>query len=132
SGIAMSLVAYVLGARVIEKHFTLNRAMKGTDHAFSLEPIGFSKMVRDIKRTSLALGDGIKTVYDSEKAPLMKMGKSIYFSRDLSAGDIVTIDDLSFKSPAKGKAPFEADSVLGKKLRKKVLEDEIVTDDLFE
>ena len=44
----MALAAYVLGARVVEKHFTLNRAMKGTDHAFSLEPIGFRKMVRDL------------------------------------------------------------------------------------
>ena len=45
----MPLVAYCLGARMVEKHFTLNRAMKGTDHAFSLEPTGLRKMVRDLK-----------------------------------------------------------------------------------
>lgn len=50
SGIAMAVAAYVLGARVVEKHFTLNRAMKGTDHAFSLEPVGLKKMVRDLQR----------------------------------------------------------------------------------
>lgn len=132
SGIAMSLVAYVLGARVIEKHFTLNRAMKGTDHAFSLEPLGFSKMVRDIKRTSLALGDGVKKVYESEKSPLIKMGKSIYFAKNLTAGSTLTYEDLVFKSPARGKAPYEIDQVIGKKLKENVVEDQVVTDDLFD
>ena len=51
NGIAMPVAAYMLGARVVEKHFTLNRAMKGTDHAFSLEPVGLRKMVRDLERT---------------------------------------------------------------------------------
>ena len=66
NGIAMALVSYVLGARVIEKHFTLNRANKGTDNAFSLEPNGFKKMVRDISRAQVAMGDGIKKTYPSE------------------------------------------------------------------
>ena len=56
NGIAMPVAAYMLGARIVEKHFTLNRAMKGTDHAFSLEPVGLRKMVRDLERTSQ--GDG--------------------------------------------------------------------------
>ncbi len=56
-------------ARVIEKHFTLNRAMKGTDHAFSLEPQGLEKMVRDLQRTRIALGDGTKSTYPSEVGP---------------------------------------------------------------
>ena len=73
SGIAMALVAYAIGARIIEKHFTLNRAMKGTDHAFSLEPSGMKKMVRDLDRCRVALGDGVKRVYDSELAPIAKM-----------------------------------------------------------
>src|SRR5204862_5198215 len=60
NGISMAVVAYVLGARVIEKHFTLNHTWKGTDHAFSLEPVGFTKMARDLRRTRLALGDGKK------------------------------------------------------------------------
>lgn len=73
SGIAMALVAYTLGARIIEKHFTLNRAMKGTDHAFSLEPAGMAKMCRDLKRAHEALGDGVKRYYESERAPIAKM-----------------------------------------------------------
>ncbi len=56
NGIAMPVAAYMLGARIVEKHFTLNRAMKGTDHAFSLEPVGLRKMVRDLERTHKAIG----------------------------------------------------------------------------
>lgn len=73
SGIAMSLAAYTLGARIIEKHFTLNRASKGTDHAFSLEPSGLSKLCRDLARAHVALGDGVKRYLPSEVGPIAKM-----------------------------------------------------------
>lgn len=73
NGIAMAVAAYTLGARIIEKHFTLNRASKGTDHAFSLEPQGLKKLCRDLERTRVALGDGQKRFYDSEKKPISKM-----------------------------------------------------------
>ena len=73
SGIAMSVAAYTLGARIIEKHFTLNRANKGTDHAFSLEPAGLSKLCRDLGRAHAALGDGAKRYLASEVAPISKM-----------------------------------------------------------
>jgi len=73
SGIAMALVAYAYGARIIEKHFTLNRAMKGTDHAFSLEPAGLTKLCRDLQRAHDAKGDGVKRWYESERAPIAKM-----------------------------------------------------------
>lgn len=73
SGLAMSLVAYSLGARILEKHVTLNRAMKGTDHAFSLEPKGLATLCEDLKRAHLAKGDGIKRIYPSELKPLAKM-----------------------------------------------------------
>jgi N-acetylneuraminate synthase/sialic acid synthase len=73
SGIAMSLVAYTLGARIIEKHFTLNRANRGTDHAYSLEPAGLTKLCRDLSRAHVALGDGVKTYLPSEVGPISKM-----------------------------------------------------------
>ena len=56
NGIAMALVGYMLGARVIEKHFTINRGWKGTDQPFSLEPIGLQKLVRDLRRARVAPG----------------------------------------------------------------------------
>lgn len=72
-GIAFSLIAYAFGARIIEHHFTLNRAGKGTDHGFSLEPKGLETLVDDLGKLQLALGDGVKRFYDSEHAPIAKM-----------------------------------------------------------
>ena len=69
----MALMAYSLGARIIEKHFTLNRASKGTDHGFSIEPVGMRKLIRDLERGREAMGDGIKKFYPSELAPISKM-----------------------------------------------------------
>jgi sialic acid synthase len=123
NGIAMSVAAYVLGARIIEKHFTLNRANKGTDHAFSLEPIGLRKMIRDLKRTRLALGDGIKKVYEAEKKPLQKMAKSIVAAHDLPGGHLIRREDLTFKCPAGGLPPYELEHVIGKTLKSPLPED---------
>ena len=103
----MPVAAYMLGARVVEKHFTLNRAMKGTDHAFSLEPVGLRKMVRDLERTHQAMGDGIKKIYESERAPIVKMGKSLVVARDLPSGHVLTEADIVMKSPAGGIPPYE-------------------------
>jgi sialic acid synthase len=77
-GTAMAVVAYTLGARIIEKHFTLDRTMKGTDQAMSLEPQGMQHMIESLKQCKLALGDGIKRQYDSEIEPLKKQRKNIY------------------------------------------------------
>lgn len=115
SGISMAPAAYVLGARVMEKHFTLNRAMKGTDHPFSLEPIGLQKLVRDLKRVRKALGDGIKVTQPVEAGPLIKMGKKLVAARDLEVGHVLTSDDIAIKSPGDGLPPYMLDAVLGKK-----------------
>ncbi len=116
NGIAMSTAAFTLGARIIEKHFTLNRALKGTDHAFSLEPQGLGKLVRDLRRTSDALGDGNKVVYENELAPMRKMRKMIVANRFMSAGTRITREDLEFRSPGDGLGPDKLDLVLGKTL----------------
>jgi len=116
NGIAMAVVAYSLGARIIEKHFTLNRASKGTDHAFSLEPQGMQKMVRDLKRASLAMGDGEKVIYEEEKAAIRKMGKMIVAAKDLSAGHVVIESDLEYRSPADGLTPAYSQFLIGRKL----------------
>ena len=132
NGIAMALVAYVLGARIIEKHFTLDRTMKGTDHAFSLEPEGMRKLIRDLRRAHSALGDGVKVVYDSETAPVIKMSKSIVAASDLPAGAILTEDLLAFKSPGVGLKPNMLKAVLGKRLVSSLERDELVTLDAIE
>jgi sialic acid synthase len=116
NGIAMSIASYMLGARAIEKHFTLNRASKGTDHAFSLEPVGMTKMVRDLRRLRLALGDGVKRTYESEKLPLTKMGKSLYAAHALSKGQVLKSADIVMKSPGGGLPPYELQRLVGKRL----------------
>jgi N-acetylneuraminate synthase/sialic acid synthase len=127
NGIAMPVAAYVLGARIVEKHFTLNRAMKGTDHAFSLEPVGLRKMVRDLERTHKALGDGQKKIYESEKAPIIKMGKSLVVAHDLPAGHTLTRDDIVMKSPGGGIPPYELESILGRVTLKALYADDFLT-----
>jgi sialic acid synthase len=117
NGIAMAVAAYVLGARIVEKHFTLNRALKGTDHAFSLEPQGLEKMVRDLRRTREALGDGIKRVFQSETAPATKMSKKLVAAADLPAGHVLRDEDIAAKSPGDGLPPREIDRLVGRRLR---------------
>lgn len=131
NGIAMAIAAYMLGARVIEKHFTLNRAMKGTDHAFSLEPQGLRKMVRDLDRLHLALGDGNKTVYPSEVVPVSKMGKSLVAARGLPSGHVLTRRDIAMKSPGGGMPPYELENIIGLTLNRPMSEDEPFNDAVF-
>lgn len=113
NGIALSPIAYVLGARVIEKHFTLGRAMKGTDHAFSLEPAGMRKLVRDLRRTKCALGDGIKRQYPCESKALYKMAKKLVAARELPARHVLTYADIAIKSPNDGLPPYEIEQIVG-------------------
>lgn len=124
NGIAMTVAAYVLGARVIEKHFTLNHTWKGTDHAMSLEPEGMRKMVRDLRRAREALGDGNKRTLKSEESALVKMGKSLFAARDLPAGHVLSAKDIAIKSPGGGLPPYEFDRLVGKKLGRALKEDE--------
>lgn len=127
NGIAMAVAAYVLGARIVEQHFTLNHTWKGTDNVFSLEPIGMRKLVRDLRRAQVAMGDGIKRVYPSEAAPISKMGKKLVAAHNLRAGHRLTEADIAIKSPDDGLPPYELDHVIGKVLKKHLSEDDNLT-----
>jgi N-acetylneuraminate synthase/sialic acid synthase len=127
NGIAMAVAAYMLGARVVEKHFTLNHTMKGTDHAFSLEPIGFRKMVRDLERVKVATGDGVKRVYETEVSPMVKMGKKICAARDLPQGYTIKAEDIALKSPGGGLPPYEMDKIIGRTTRFALKVDDDIT-----
>lgn len=129
SGIAMALAGFILGSRVVEKHFTLHRAMRGTDHAFSLERSGMRRMVRDMQRARVALGDGQKRSYPSEKGPLLKMSKKLVAARELPEGHRLTRADIAIKSPSDGLPPFELDNVIGKITTRALVEDDNI---LFE
>ena len=82
----MAVAAYVLGARIVEKHFTLNRALKGTDHRLLARAGGPAQDGARPAPHAVALGDGTKTMYASETEPIMKMGKKLVAARDLPAG----------------------------------------------
>jgi sialic acid synthase len=127
NGIAMAVVAYTLGARVIEKHFTMNRAWRGTDQAFSLEPAGMRRMVRDLQRSRVALGDGIKRPIPVETRPLIKMRKKLVAAHDLPAGACLTEADVALKSPGDGLPPYELENFIGKVICRDLKEDENIT-----
>jgi N-acetylneuraminate synthase/sialic acid synthase len=127
NGIAMAPVAFMLGARVFEKHFTLNHAWKGTDHAYSLMPDGMRRFVRDLHRVPAALGDGVKRKLPSEERPLAKMGKKLVAARALPAGHVLAPGDLVAKSPADGGLPpYELDNLIGRTLARPLAEEETV------
>jgi sialic acid synthase len=130
NGIAMAIVAYMLGARVIEKHFTLDHALKGRDHAFSLMPEGMRRLVRDLHRVPAALGAAEKRALPLEADPLEKMGKKLVAARELELGHVLTPDDLAIKSPADGGLPpYERDRLVGRRLRRPVPAEDFVTFD---
>jgi sialic acid synthase len=127
NGIAMAVVAYMLGARMIEKHFTLNHTWKGTDHALSLEPIGMHKMIRDLQRARVAVGDCTKVALPIESSALMKMGKKIVAARRLPSGHLICEGDFAIKSPGDGLPPTALDQVVGRRLLTALEPDEAIS-----
>ncbi|OPG12353.1 N-acetylneuraminate synthase family protein [Microbispora sp. GKU 823] len=108
-----SFIAYALGARVIEKHFTLDQSLPGTDHAFSLDPDQLVQLTRGLKRTAESIGSPIKTRSDAEASAVIKMGKKLVARHDLRPGHVLTENDIAIKSPGDGLKPYELERVLG-------------------
>ncbi|HHH43336.1 MAG TPA: N-acetylneuraminate synthase, partial [Gammaproteobacteria bacterium] len=99
---------------------------KGTDHAFSLEPEGFRKLVRDLSRLKVAIGDGVKRTYDSEVEPILKMGKKLVAARDLPTGHTLRREDLAIKCPGDGLQPYDIDKVIGRVTREPLAKDDAI------
>jgi N,N'-diacetyllegionaminate synthase len=113
-GIEVPIAATALGARVIEKHFTLDRTMEGPDHKASLEPYELKAMVSAIRNIELALGRGEKTPSDSEYKNIAIARKSIHIKNDLPKQHTIKIEDLVMKRPGDGISPMELEKVIGK------------------
>jgi hypothetical protein len=113
-GTGVSVAAVALGARIIEKHFTLRRADGGVDSAFSLEPEELKALVVETERAFLGLGKVFYGIQPAEQKSLM-FKRSIYVSKDIKAGEIFSSDNLRIIRPALGLAPKHWDNVLGKK-----------------
>lgn len=127
SGILVPIIAYVLGSRVVEQHFTLNRAWKGTDHSYSLEPIGLKKLTVDLEREFQMLGGYEKLPQASEKKPINKMSKCIVVKKKIEKGSIVEPEDICFKSPGGGLLPYQVYEVLGRAAIKDLEEDHVIS-----
>lgn len=114
-GIAVSTVAAVLGACIIERHITLDRTMDGPDHASSLEPQGFKKLVRDIRQVSNALGTGEeKFISRGEILNREVLGKSLYAARTIHPGETISRDLVTVKGPALGLSPQHYTDLIGR------------------
>lgn len=130
SGISSAVVAYMLGARIIEKHFTLDRTMRGTDHAFSLEPQGMRKMVRDLYRARISHGSGTIASHAIESLAMLKMGKGVYTSGPIPAGTLLAAGHLKVCSPATpvSTPPYLMDMLIGRVTAKELPVDHAIRD----
>lgn len=131
-GIAISTCAVALGAKVLERHFTLDRTMKGGDHAASLESEGLAKLVRDIRALEKALGTCEKQPQPSEKACAIKLRKSLVSATFIPQGTTVTREMLTVKGPGTGISPLEIDNIVGKKAINNIPNDIILMSNMFE
>lgn len=126
TGIEISIAAVVLGATVIEKHFTLDRSLPGPDHKASLEPDELVALVKAIRNIEVALGDGSKMPSDGEDKNKLVARKSIVAKREISKGDSFTEDNLTTKRPGIGISPMKWHEVLGQTATRDYLPDEII------
>ncbi|GAA4064192.1 N-acetylneuraminate synthase family protein [Streptomyces shaanxiensis] len=126
-----SVIAYTLGARVIEKHVTLDRTLPGSDHHFSLEASHLRELVDSLERTRRSLGSPEKRQLPVEAPALRKMAKKLVAARDLNPGHVLTVEDIAIKSPGDGLRPYLIDEVLGRPLVAGLSEDDAIQfDDL--
>ena len=112
-GIEIPIAAVALGAKVIEKHFTLDRNMDGPDHLASLEPVELKAMVSAIRNIEKALGDGVKNPSKSEKKNIPIARKSIVASQSIKKGEVFTEKNITTKRPGTGISPMKWNSIIG-------------------
>lgn len=130
-GIVVPVVAVGMGAKIIEKHITLDRNMKGTDHRGSLEPEGIWRMVRDIRNIEKAMGNYELPVHDVVKETRTKLERSIASIRTIKKGETITEVDLHLLSPGDGFKWMEKEQVIGKKAKADIAKDEIIYPNLI-
>lgn len=115
SGISVAIAAAALGAAVIEKHLTLDRAMPGPDHAASLEPAAFAAMVSGVREAAAALGDGVKAPRPGEADAAAVARRSLVVTRAVTVGEVLAASDLDAMRPAGGISPLRVDDVTGRR-----------------
>jgi N,N'-diacetyllegionaminate synthase len=126
NGIAIPIAAVALGAKVIEKHFTIDRSLPGPDHKASLEPDELKEMISSIRNIEIALGDGIKRPSESEYKNRPIARKSIVAISSISKGDRFTSENIGTKRPGTGLSPMMWDRVLGQIAKRNFQNDELI------
>jgi N,N'-diacetyllegionaminate synthase len=125
-GIEVPIAAVARGAKVIEKHFTLDRNMYGPDHKASIEPDGLKAMINAIRNIEIALGDGVKKCSPEERKNIIVARKSIVAKRDIKKGEVLTEENITTKRPGNGVSPMKWFEVLGTKAVRDFGEDELI------
>lgn len=125
-GIEASLAAVSLGAKIIEKHFTLNKKLQGPDHKASLNPKEFSELIQSIRKIEVALGKEKKEITASEKKNKDLIRKSIVAKFEIKRGDVFSDKNLTCKRPAYGKSPNLWDKIVGSKAKRNYKKDEFI------
>jgi len=116
-GVEVSVAAVALGATIIEKHFTLDRTMKGPDHAASLEPDELTSMIEQIRNIEVALGSGVKQPSQSEHSNMIVARKSMFLAGSFAKGHVIGKDDVVMKRPGDGMSPMLFPAILGRSLK---------------
>ena len=125
-GIEVPIAAATLGAKVVEKHFTLDRNMEGPDHKASLEPNELADMVKAMRNIMVAMGHGVKEVKESEKQNIIAARRSIVAARPIKQGQVISEEDITTKRPATGLSPMLWDKVIGSKATKDYAPDDLI------
>ena len=115
-GIEVPIAAVALGAKIIEKHFTLDRNLPGPDHAASLEPAELKSMVLAIRNIESALGSSIKQPSQSEAKNMSIARKSIHLTIDKHKGEVITMADIEMLRPGDGISPMKMREIIGKRM----------------
>lgn len=122
--------AYLLGAEVIEKHFTLDKSLPGNDHYHSGDPEDFKKAISNFRWIGIVLGSGEKTVLECEQIPRREARRSLVLTRDMKKGEIISENDLMPKRPGTGISPEYSNIVTGRRISRDLEEDTILTWDM--
>ena len=125
-GTDVAVAAVARGARIVEKHFTLDCNLPGPDHRASLEPKQLAELVAAIRRTEAALGGGVKEAAAAERPNIEIARKSIVAARDIAAGELLTEENLACKRPGGGVSPMLWDEVIGKRAKRAFAADELI------
>lgn len=126
-GTDVAVAAVARGARIVEKHFTLDCNLPGPDHRASLEPAQLTELVAAIRRTEAALGNGIKEAADAERPNIDIARKSIVAARDIAKGEVFSEENLACKRPGGGISPMRWDEVVGQAATRAFVADELIT-----